>query len=138
MRLWHKDLIRYLPRQQLLSQWRECCCIARNIHQNGSPNHIPVNKIMDYPDEQFNGYALLVLKEMHYRGYKTDPSRFFKWRETVACSYRRELFDNWHTTRYLDQCFYNLQEKYDRGGISEEEWKTLEAGYIKLRRNKNV
>lgn len=25
MRLWHKDLIPYLPRQQLLGQWRECC-----------------------------------------------------------------------------------------------------------------
>jgi uncharacterized protein (TIGR02328 family) len=31
MRLWHKDLISVLPRQQLLGQWRECCLIARNI-----------------------------------------------------------------------------------------------------------
>ena len=49
MRLWHKDLIPVLPRQQLLSQWRECCCIARNIVENGTPNHILVNKILDYP-----------------------------------------------------------------------------------------
>lgn len=28
MRLWHKDLIHYLPRQQLIAQWRECCAIA--------------------------------------------------------------------------------------------------------------
>ena len=47
MRLWHKDLIPYLPRQQLLGQWRECCCIVRNIAMLGTPNHILVNKVMD-------------------------------------------------------------------------------------------
>ena len=40
MRLWHKDLIPYLPKQQLISQWRECCCIAKNIADNGTPNHL--------------------------------------------------------------------------------------------------
>ena len=49
MRLWHKDLIGVLPQKQLVSQWRECCAIVRNIAVNGSPNHIPVNKVMDYP-----------------------------------------------------------------------------------------
>lgn len=48
MRLWHKDLIDVLPRQQLIAQWRECCCIAKNIADNGYPNHILVNKIMDF------------------------------------------------------------------------------------------
>ena len=31
MRLWHKDLIPLLPRQQLVGQWRECCLIAKQI-----------------------------------------------------------------------------------------------------------
>ena len=39
MRLWHKDLIDVLPRQQLISQWREICCIAKNIAEKGTPNH---------------------------------------------------------------------------------------------------
>jgi len=26
---------------------------------------------------------------------------------------------------YLKQCYYNLQEKYDCGGISEEEWEKI-------------
>ena len=39
MRLWHKDLISVLPRQQLLGQWRECCLIARNIAEKNTPNH---------------------------------------------------------------------------------------------------
>ena len=31
MRLWHKDLITVLPRQQLIGQWRECCSIAKKL-----------------------------------------------------------------------------------------------------------
>ena len=30
MRLWHKDLLPFLPRQQLLSQLRECVAIAKD------------------------------------------------------------------------------------------------------------
>ena len=33
-----------------------------------------------------------------------------------------KLFSSWHNHRYLKQCYYNLQEKFDCGGISEEEW----------------
>ena len=48
MRLWHKDLIKVLPNNQLIGQWRECCAIAVNIKNKGFPNHILVNRIMDY------------------------------------------------------------------------------------------
>ena len=48
MRLWCKDLIPYLPKLQLLSQWRECCAICSNIANKGTSNHILVNKIMNY------------------------------------------------------------------------------------------
>lgn len=30
MRLWHEQLIPYLPRQQLLGQHRECCALRGN------------------------------------------------------------------------------------------------------------
>jgi hypothetical protein len=30
-----------------------------------------------------------------------------------------------HNDRYLKQCYYNLQEKYDRGIISEEEFEKI-------------
>ena len=64
MRLWHKDLVKILPTQQLTSQWRECCCIAKNISTNGTPNHLLVNKIMDYPVNHFIKYTNLVVSEM--------------------------------------------------------------------------
>lgn len=28
MRIWHKDLIPVLPREQLVAQWKECSAIA--------------------------------------------------------------------------------------------------------------
>lgn len=30
-----------------------------------------------------------------------------------------------HNDRYLTQCYYNLQEKYDRRIISNEEWEKI-------------
>lgn len=127
MRLWSYQLLPYLPRLYLIGQWRECCCIARNITVNGAPNHILVNKIMDYPIEHFIAYTTLVKQEMQKRGYKCDVSRFTKWLEWDAFKIlKNEIFEDWHNDRYLKQCLYNLEEKYDCGGISQEEWNIIE------------
>ena len=130
MRLWHKDLIPYLPKNQLLGQWRECCCIAKNIADNGTPNHILVNKIMDYPIEHFIAYTTLVKQEMQKRSYKCNTSRFTKWLEWDSFKILpSEIFKNWHNIRYLRQCLYNLQEKYDCSGISKEEWNNITRNF---------
>jgi len=40
--------------------------------------------------------------------------------------YSKDLFYySEHNDRYLKQCFYNLQEKYDRGIITDEEWNEI-------------
>ena len=129
MRLWHKDLIAVLPRQQLLSQWRECCCIMKNILDKGTPNHILVNKILNYPKWHFAKYAIEVAKEMERRGYNVDRYKFFKlfdqWDDGTIKTHDvsgDELFRYWHNTRYLKQNYYNLMEKYDCGGIPRDEW----------------
>ena len=128
MRLWHKDLIPVLPRQQLLGQWRECCLIAKNIREKGTPNHILVNKIMDYPIEHFYDYGCRVMNEMRSYGYKIDSDKFFKYFDDPPFYIIPidELFKNWHNDQYLTQCYYNLQEKYDCGGIAEEEWAKIQ------------
>lgn len=129
MRLWHKDLIPVLPRQQLLAQWRECCCIAHNIVINGTPNHILVNKIMNYSIKHFFKYTTLVHDEMITRGYKCEWSKFMgdliNYQDGSKYPSYNDLFSGWHNDRYLKQCFYNLQEKYDCGGIPENEWKKI-------------
>ena len=64
MRLWHKDLIPYLPKQQLLGQWRELCCIGGLLAVDHTPNHILVNPILDYPPEHFEAFCNLVIRIM--------------------------------------------------------------------------
>ena len=60
MRLWHKNLIEALPREQLVAQWRECSAIAGNIQTKGTPNHILVNKVLDYDFDHFITYSKMV------------------------------------------------------------------------------
>ena len=128
MRLWHKDLITVLPRQQLLGQWRECCLIAKNISQRGTPNHLLVNKIMNYPMEDFMAYSRVVFCEMRKRGYRPDWNNFSRHLNHLVINLKglSEIFLTWHNNRYLMQCYYNLQEKYDCGGITAKEWKLIQ------------
>ena len=123
-----------LPRQQLLGQWRECCLIAKSIAEKGTPNHLLVNKIMEYSREEFYNYGWLVHEAMFRRGYKNDFYLFTKhFADSQICSFNildvSDIFKTWHNDRYLAQCYYNLQEKYDCGGISEDEWQKIEDFY---------
>ena len=135
MRMWHKDLIPYLPRQQLLGQWRECCAIARSIEKKGTPNHVLVNKIMDYDAEHFNTYVFRVYEEMARRGYRADWERYAdrEWSVNVLLANDQDLYAGWHNDRYLAQCLANLQEKYDCGAVPEEDWKNITARWPEWR-----
>lgn len=131
MRLWHKDLIPILPRMQLVGQWRECSLIARAIAMEGTPNHILVNKVMEYPIEHFATYCYLVKWWMVKYGYSPSQSAEFAISDYINKSIIQHvptdiLFDGWHNDRYLMQCVSNLEEKYDCGGIPEEEWELIE------------
>lgn len=148
MRLWHKKLISVLPNTQLLSQWRELNCIAKNIQVSGAPNHILVNKILDYNLMYFVAYTKLVLTELDKRNFdikETTLKKFLSYINisqdyfnSVGMSFSN-IYKYWHNDRYLIQCFYNLQEKsvcftvtlYDCGGISKEEWNKIDNFYNK-------
>lgn len=130
MRLWHKDLIPYLPRQQLLGQWRECCLIAKNIAEKRTPNHILVNKIMDYPLVHFMTYTWFVYTDLIIHNYQPDFEKFSKYLDLdVTYLYKKDIFKKWHNDRYLIQCMYNLEEKHDCQGITDDEWNVLLKGY---------
>ena len=128
MRLWHKDLIPVLPREQLVAQWRECSAIAGAILKNGTPNHVLVNKVLDYSLDQFIQYSQMVRDEMTRRGYRTMDS-VMKKIDSLTNGHTEflpeHLYEYWHTGRYFKQCYYNLQEKYDCGGISPEDWEKI-------------
>ena len=133
MRLWSKQLISVLPREQLVAQWRECSAIAGNIKLKGIPNHILVNKIMDYPLDHFISYAYYIRQEMTNRGYKTMDS---VWNKITSLAtgpdnswymvYFNELYNKWMDITYLKICYWNLYEKYLCGGISKEDWTKID------------
>lgn len=130
MRLWHYKLLSVLPRAQLLSQWRECVAIAKGLKETGRTNHILINKIMDYPLDEFRNYCGLVYEEMTKRGYAVSKSVLEKMFDYISFDFRTEpkhdeVFNKWHTQNYLRQCYYNLEEKWDCGGIPDKEWNKI-------------
>ena len=122
MRLWHVSLIPVLPREQLVAQWRELSSIAGSIQKNGTPNHLLVNFVLDYPYNHFISYAYYVRAEMNKRGYRTMES---VWKKITALTnddynilHINEVYYNKMNQEYLLICYYNLYEKYMCGGIS--------------------
>lgn len=132
MRLWHKDLIKVLPREQLVAQWRELSAIAGNIKTKGTPNHILVNKIMDYPLDHFITYAAAVRDEMTRRGYRTMDS---VWNKIISVTSiygifpLEKIFTEWMNAEYLEICYFNLKEKYLCGSIKQEDWEKIYREY---------
>ena len=132
MRLWSKQLIHVLPRQQLVAQWRELSSIAGNIKLKGTPNHILVNRIMNYPLDHFITYAALVRGEMGNRGYRTMDSvanKIISLKPDWQAVPTNELYDQWMDSTYLTICYWNLYEKYLCNGITTEEWDKINQAY---------
>lgn len=125
MRLWHKSLIQVLPQKQLIAQWRELSAIAGSIQKNGTPNHPLVNYVTAYDYDHFISYAALVREELLKRNYKASSSVWNK-----ICSLKpnyqqlpfEEIYAKQHSVRYLRQCCYNLQEKFDCGIVDVDDW----------------
>ena len=130
MRMWHRDLIEVLPRQQLVASWRELSSIAGNILLKGTPNHILVNRVLDYSFDHFITYAATVRKEMTRRGYRTMDRVWNKITSIANNDYSilplDEIYTNWMNEDYLRICYYNLKEKWMCGGIKDNEWEKIE------------
>lgn len=115
MRLWHWKILHYLPDGQLIAQWRELGSIFKKQNK-----HILINYVYEYPKHDLLVYSLLVLDEINKRGFRTRSTdnfdKYFEYIRLKEIDYEHYIpFKNHHTDRYLVQCFFNLQEKYDRG-----------------------
>ena len=154
MRLFHYALLPYLPDLQLKGQWRECCLIADGLAKNGTPNHLLVNRIIDYAPNHFEEYFLLVVEEMKIRGFSISKKsvdnmakNFSEYvlkpstkKFSVVLSFAKnkqevidKLFNGWHNKEYLRVCMANLYEKHffgvGKSRITDEEWERLLDGY---------
>lgn len=113
MKLWHIDLIPYLPRQQLLGQHRECCALRG---MGWGKKHATVDYVFEYPIGKLVGYHLAVIAEMEYRGYKPNPHWYFPGYRgknlpediTIRPIYSRYIE---HDDEYLKECKENLRRK---------------------------
>lgn len=116
MRLWHTKLISVLPREQLVSQWRECSAIAGKIQTSGTPNHVLVNFVTNYDFDHFISYAYYIRQEMTARKYRTMNT---VWDKIVSLKPNwkllplEEVYKNKMNDFYLTVCYYNLYEKFD-------------------------
>lgn len=134
MRLWHKSLLKVLPKQQFLGQIRELTAICKDIQTKGTTNHILINKIMDYNLSHLYTYCVEVLETAKKRKINIKEQTLNKWWSAFTNNQKElvdieKIFWNWHNDRYLIQCFYNLQEKFDCGGITEEEFKLIKEEF---------
>ena len=122
MRIWHIKLLPALPKEQLVSQWRELSAIAGKIQISGSPNHVLVNFVMNYDFDHFISYAYYLRQEMTARGYKTMEK---VWEKIVSLKPswtllpREKVYKEKMDQKYLTICFYNLYEKYECGMFSD-------------------
>lgn len=132
MRLWHYKLIPVLPNEMLVAQWRECIAIMRQW-QKGTLKHRLVSYILNYNKSYFYGYVLAVTVEMRSR--KIKYNRKLASEVSLFCADMGGLIQPYpeHNDRYLKQCYYNLQEKYDRGIITQESWMLIRT-FLKERK----
>lgn len=108
MRLWHTDLIPYIPKSQLLAQWRELNSIFAK-----QDNHLLINYIYEYPKEDLYCYTEIVLEEMRSRHINIRTlNKMERYFENVHPTTIYPPFQRHHNKQYLTICYYNLLEKY--------------------------
>lgn len=132
MRLWHYKLIPVLPKEMLVSQWRECIAIKRQW-EKGTLKHRLVSYVMGYDKDYFIHYVDMVVNELGARNIKYQSKYYDEIRD--FCNPNHYIGgENYpeHNNRYLCQCHSNLQEKYDRGIIAEEEWQIVDKRFEKI------
>ena len=134
MRLWHIDLIPYLPNGQLLAQWRELNSIFKK-----QDNHILINYVYKYDKSYLLNYTKHVMQEFKNRGYYINAMlNYTVYFGDTTCD-GTERFDE-HDFDYLTICYYNLKEKFLRGqgDFTQEVWNELVAFYHNEERLQNT
>lgn len=133
MRLWHQDLIHYLPLMQLLGQHRECCALRG---KGWGKKHSVVDYVFKYDIAHLYQYHICVIAEMDCRGIEYDVSwlnRCYRGKNLPMDSIYDvgtyilglgETVYNEHDDRYLKECLLNLKSKNAElvNGKTIDEW----------------
>lgn len=127
MRLWHEELIPYLPRQQLLGQHRECCALRG---KGWGRKHSTVDYVFTHSPCFLVAYHYCIMEEMRSRNYYphsvwNNPcwrgSQLGEQEDWVEKQYVEELLSfskangktiyPEHDDDYLRECLDNLKSK---------------------------
>lgn len=116
MRLWHQDLIPWLPRQQLLGQHRELAALRG---RGWGKAHATVNYVFQYSPYKLYQFHLLVLAEMQHWHYHPNAKWYDPYYQGQYCSpYLQLNICSWtnplypeHDQDYLQICLINLKHK---------------------------
>lgn len=139
MRIWHYEILPYLPELQFKGQLRELILIVKDWKYKGHTNHLLINKVMEYSNTQLAKYFLLYREEYFKRYGKHIKQEYsfeiLQWAPT-ALYWGDKLFEGWHNKEYLRACMANLYEKHvfgvGKSRISDAEWETLLDGYKQI------
>lgn len=135
MRLWHYELLPYLPDAQFKGQLRELVVIMRAWRDDGKTNHLLINRVMEYPKNDLVRYFVYYEAVYHsrYGKWLNQSKEFINFDDTPLDERSKGCFDGWHNKEYLRVCVCNLFEKYRFGvgksRITDEEWQVLLDGY---------
>ena len=139
MRIWHTDLLPYLPDLQFKGQLRELVAIMHDWRDKGKTNHILINRVMDFPKNDLVRYFVYYEAVYHkrYGVWLTKHWEEFKAFDTTPIPDRStSCFGEWHNKDYLRVCMANLYEKWHFGvgksRITDEEWQRLLDGYKEI------
>jgi uncharacterized protein (TIGR02328 family) len=120
MRLWHQSMIKYLPRQQLLGQHRECCAL-RGLGWN--KKHSTVNYVFKYSQFRLFMFHRLVMLEMLKRNYKVSKEWWIPNYRGAKIGFYNISYESpnilnqlikiypEHNNNYLKECLKNLKKK---------------------------
>jgi hypothetical protein len=157
MRLWHNDLLKYLPDRMIEAQYHTVINIMRQWRDTGIVKDKFVSRVTMYSKYELFKYFMTVFYERSLRNadsirdkielkIETDIFDEFCIFAEVALDnpsetkirtmydiHQNSIYRGWFDRGYLRVCMANLYEKYqyvdDKGSISEEEWVRICNGY---------
>ena len=138
MRLWHYELLPYLPDLQFKGQLRELIAIMHDWRDKGITNHLLINKVCFYPKSELSSY-FQHYRTLYYKRYNKSISsktneEFIDF--SISGLLGAPIYEGWHTKEYLRSNMANLWEKHAMGvgksSITDEEWQRLVDGYKQI------
>jgi hypothetical protein len=106
----------------------------RAWRDNGTTNHLLINRVMDYPKADLSSCFWFYMNEYAKRyGHYNDAltKEFVDFAD--GGYFNAKPFPGWHDDEYLKICMANLYEKHEKAKgktqISQKEWQTLLNGY---------